>query len=325
MRLDRRLFLRAALATASSSFLPSRSEADDYPSKGARLVVGFPAGGPVDIAGRLIATWLSNRFAQEFVVDNRPGQSGNVATKSVVTSEPDGNTLLVCGPVNTINTTLFKGLDFDFNRDIAPVVALYSVPLVVEVHPSVPARTTADFIAYARAMSGEFKMGFAGQGTPQHIGIELFKAMTGVEVELVPYSGSAPALADLLAGKINAMFDPMPSSIAHIRRGDLIPIAVTTSSRSVVLPNVPSVAEAVPGYEAGSWFGIGAPKNTPKHIVERLNGEVNAALQSPGLQTQITELGGIKMGGSTAQFAEFITQETDKYARVIRSAGIELN
>jgi tripartite-type tricarboxylate transporter receptor subunit TctC len=325
MQLRRRDFLHAAMAVAGTSILPRVAAAEGYPSRTVRLVVGFPAGGPVDIAGRFIAPWLAQRFAQEFVVENKPGQSGNAATKSVVASEPDGNTLLICGPVNTINTTLFKGLDFDFTRDIAPVAPLYSVPLVVEVHPSVPVRTTAEFIAHAKAVPGKLRIGFAGKGTPQHIGIELFKAMAGIDATLVPYLGSAPALADLLAGRIDAMFDPMPSSIAHIRRGELIPIAVTTSNRSASLPDVPSAAETVPGYEAGSWFGIGAPKLTPTHIVERLNKEVNAALEDPGMQTRIAELGGTKIAGSSAQFAAFIAQETAKYARVIRSAGVDLN
>jgi tripartite-type tricarboxylate transporter receptor subunit TctC len=323
MHLRRRDFLKAAMATACTSIMPRLVAAEAYPSRTVRLVVGFPAGGPVDIAGRFIAPWLAQRFAQEFVVDNKPGQSGNAATKLVVTSESDGNTLLICGPVNTINTTLFKELDFDFTRDIAPVAALYSVPLVVEVHPSVPVRTPAEFIAHAKAMQRKLRIGFAGKGTPQHVGIELFKSMTGIDPTLVPYLGSAPALADLLAGRIDAMFDPMPSSIAHIRRGELIPIAVTTLNRSPSLPDVPSAAETVPGYEAGSWFGIGAPRLTPTHIVEKLNKEVNAALADPGMQARISELGGTKIGGPSAQFAEFIARETEKYARVIRSAAIE--
>ncbi len=325
MRLGKRDFLKAALATASTSILPRTAPAQAYPSRSVRLIVGFPAGGPVDIAGRFIAPWLSEKLAREFVVENQPGQSGNTATKSVVTAEPDGTTLLICGPVNTINTTLFKGLDFDFTRDIAPVAPLYRVPLVIEVNPSVPVRTTAEFIAHAKAHPGKLKIGFAGRGTPQHIGIELFKSMAGIDAALIPYLGSTPALADLLAGKIDAMFDPMPSSIAHIKRGELVPIAVTTSNRSAALPDVPSAAETIAGYEAGSWFGIGAPRMTPKDILERLNKEINAALENPGMLARMAELGGTRIAGSSAQFAEFIAQETEKYARVIRSAGIEMN
>ncbi|MBP0111503.1 MULTISPECIES: Bug family tripartite tricarboxylate transporter substrate binding protein [Bradyrhizobium] len=325
MQLRRRDFVNAALATIGTSVLPRIALAEGYPARSVRLVVGFPAGGPVDIAGRLIAPWLSERLGQEFVIENQPGQSGNVATRSVVKSDPDGHTLLVCGPVNTINSTLFKGLDFDFARDIAPVAFLYRVPLVIEVHPSVPVRTVTEFIAHAKANPGKLKIGFAGHGTPQHIGIELFRTMTGIDVALVPYLGSTPAVAALLAGSIDAMFDPMPSSIAHIRRGELIPIAVTTSNRSASLPDVPSAAETVPGYEAGSWFGIGAPRMTPTDIVERLNREVNAALENAAMKTRIAELGGTSILGSSTQFSEFIAQETEKYARVIRSAGIEVN
>lgn len=322
MRLQRRDFLKLTFATIGTAAVPRIALAESYPTRTVRLIVGFPAGGPVDIAGRVIAPWLSERLGQPFVVENQPGESGNAATRSVVKAEPDGYTLLICGPVNTINATLFKELDFDFGRDITPVAGLYRVPLVIEVHPSVPVRTVAEFVAYAKANAGKLKVGYAGRGTPQHVGIELFKTMTGIDVTLVPYLGSKPALSDLLAGNIHAMFDPMPSSISHIKRGELVPIAVTTLSRSASLPDVPPGADTVPGYEAGSWFGIGAPRATPKDIVEKINGEVNAAFASPRIKEKLAELGGDMMPGSPAQFQQFIVQETQKYADVIRSAGL---
>ena len=322
MRLQRRDFLKLTFATCGTAALTQIARAESYPTRTVRLIVGFPAGGPVDIAGRVIAPWLSERLGQPFVVENQPGESGNAATRSVVKAEPDGYTLLVCGPVNTINATLFKELDFDFGRDIAPVAGLYRVPLVIEVHPSVPIRTVAELVAYAKANAGKLKVGFAGRGTPQHVGIELFKAMTGIDVTLVPYLGSKPALSDLLAGNIHAMFDPMPSSISHLRRGELVPLAVTTLSRSASLPDVPAAADTVPGYEAGSWFGIGAPRATPKDVVDKLNGEINAAFANPSIKEKLAELGGEMMPGSKAQFEQFIVQETRKYAGVIRSAGL---
>ncbi|NOJ47217.1 Bug family tripartite tricarboxylate transporter substrate binding protein [Bradyrhizobium archetypum] len=322
MHLRRREFLRLTLAAMAAPVLPGIATAQIYPSRSVRLLVGFPAGGPVDIAGRLVAPWLSQRFGQPFVVDNQPGESGNAATRSVVRAEPDGHTLLICGPVNTINTTLFEAIDFSFERDITPVAGLYRVPLVIEVHPSVPVRTVSEFIAYAKANPGKIKVGFAGQGTPQHIAIELFKTMAGIDLTLIPYLGSAPALADLLNGSIQAMFDPMPSSIAHIKAGTLIPLAVTTPTRSANLPDVAVAADTVPRYEAGSWFGMGAPRGTPEVIVEKLNQEINEALKDAGIKTRLAELGAIPMPGPPAQFEKFIAQETEKYAEIIRSASI---
>lgn len=287
-------------------------------------MVGFPAGGPVDIAARIIAPWLAERLGQPFVVEHQPGESGNIATRSVVRAAPDGYTLLVCGPVNTINATLFQRLDYNFTRDIAPVASLWRVPLVIEVHPSVAAKTLPEFVAYAKANPGKLKIGFAGTGTPQHVAIELFKMMTGADFTLVPYVGSTPVLADLLVGKIDAMFDPMPSSISHIRSEKLIPLAVTTPSRSEALPDVPAASDLVPGYEAGSWFGIGAPKGTAPDIIEKLNTAVNAGLEIPRIKAQLAELGASAIPGSPAQFGSFIVQETEKYAGVIRTAKIKV-
>ena len=325
MNLHRRNFIKWATAAVATPILSWMAAAETYPTRTVRLVVGFPAGGPVDIAGRLIAPRLSEQLGQSFVVDNQVGESGNAATRSVVRAKPDGHTLLVCGPVNTINTTLFETLDFDFGRDIAPVASLYRVPLVIEVHPSVPVRTLTELIDYARSKPGKLRVGYAGKGTPQHVGIELFKAMAGIDLTLVPYLGSTPALNDLLAGSIDAMFDPMPSSIGHIKSGRLVPLAVTTLTRSAKLPTVPIAADTIPGYQAGSWFGIGAPRATPSTVVDKLNAAVNAALADPAIKERLSELGAIALPSSPAEFQTFVAQETARYAGVIRSAGISLN
>lgn len=322
MDTKRRRFLRSTLAAIATTALPAVAKAQAYPAHGSRLVVGFPAGGPVDIAGRLIAPWLSERLGQPFSVDNLPGESGNVATRSVVRAAPDGYTLLVCGPVNTINATLFDHLDFDFGRDVIAVGGLYRVPLVIEVNRSVPVRTVEELISYAKRNPGRLRVGFAGLGTPQHIGIELFRSMAAVDLTLVPYLGSAPALEDLLAGRIDAMFDPMPSSISHIKAGNLVPLAVTSPARSENLPDVPIAGDTVQGYQAGSWFGIGAPRGTPEAIVDKLNGSINEALGDVVIGAKLTELGASPIQGSPAQFAKFIADETEKYAVLIRSGAI---
>src|SRR6188474_1151053 len=325
MAILRRRFLQIATAALGSSFAYNAAWAEDYPSKAVRLLVGFPDGGPVDIAGRTIGAWLSDRFGQAFIVENRPGESGNIATRAVVKAAPDGYTLLVCGPVNVINTALFVGMDFDFGRDITAVAGLFRVPLVVEVNPARPISTVPELLAYARANPGRLKVAYAGTGTPQHLGIELFKAMAGVDLTLVPYAGSTPALEALLAGQADAMFDPMPSSIRLINSGRLRPLAVTTSRRLEALPQVPPMSDFVPGYEAGSWFGIGAPRGTPPAIITRLNTEINAGLTDPGVRTRVAELGGILMPGSPGAFAAFMAAESEKYRAVIRAAKIKSN
>jgi tripartite-type tricarboxylate transporter receptor subunit TctC len=322
MDVHRRKFLRFAAGGAVLPFASQCTGAQTYPTGPVRILVGFPAGGPVDIAARLITPWLSEQFGQTFLAENLPGESGNLATKAVVKAPPDGSTLLLCGPVNTINTTLFQDLEFDFTRDIAPVASLFRVPLVVEVNPKIPARTVAEFLALAKAQPGKIKVGYAGRGTPQHIGIELFKMMAGVDLTLVPYLGSPPALADLLSGKVDAMFDPLPSSIAHIRGGKLLPLAVTSLTRSEAMPNVPSMSDFVPGYEAGSWFGIGAPKNTPAGIIRRLNDAVNVGLGDLKIGARLAELGGTATPKSPGEFGSFISKETERFADVIRTAKI---
>lgn len=322
MDLHRRELLRFAAGGAVLPFVWQCAGMQTYPAGPVRILVGFPAGGPVDIAARLIAPWLSEQFGRPFVVENLPGESGNLATKAVVNAPPDASTLLLCGPVNAINTTLFPNLGFDFTQDIAPVASLFSVPLVVEVNRSVPAQTVPEFLALAKSQPGRIKVGYAGRGTPQHIGIELFKMMAGVDLTLFPYLGSPPALAALLSGEVDAMFDPLPSSIGHIRSGKLLPLAVTSLTRSEALPDVPPMSDFVPGYEAGSWFGLGAPKKTPDRIIRRLNDAVNAGLGDLRIKARLAELGGTATPRSPSEFASFLATEADRFALVIRAAKI---
>ncbi|VIO73296.1 hypothetical protein CI1B_49010 [Bradyrhizobium ivorense] len=323
MEVVRRRFLQLAAGAVAAQFLPRTALAQAYPTKPVRIIAGFPQGGAIDIAARLISPWLSERLGQPFVVENLPGGSGNIATAKVVKEVADGHTLLLCGPVNTINATLFEGtLDFNFTRDIVAVAGLYRVPLVVVINPSVPARSVAEFLSYVRGNPGKLKVAYAGKGTPQHVAIELFKLMAGIDLTLVPYSGSAPALADLLGGQAHVMFDPIPSSIGHIRSGKLIALAITATTPSLALPDVPLMGNFVPGYEAGSWFGVGAPRNTPTGIIAMLNTEINAGLAAPKIMAQLAELEGTAMPGSAADFAAFIASETEKYAKVVRAANI---
>ena len=323
MDVQRRRFFQLASSTVLGLALPLPARAEAYPSQAVRIVVGFPAGGPLDIAARTVAPFLSSRFGQEFVVENRPGASGNTAASEVVKAAPDGHTLLLCGPVNTINATLFETLDFDFSRDIAPVAAIARVPLVVEVNPVVPARSVPELLAFARDNPGRLRIGRAGTGTPQHVAIELFQLMAGVRATAVAYLGSAPALADLLRGEVDAMFDPAPSSMPHIRAGRLVPLATTGPARSEMLPDVPAMDEFLPGYEACSWFGLGAPRDTPGQVIQLLNTAVNDGLADGTVQARFRELGATVMPGSPANFGRFITTETDRYRRVIWSARIK--
>jgi tripartite-type tricarboxylate transporter receptor subunit TctC len=324
MAIARRHFLQIAAGVLGSSVENTAVWAEDYPTRAVRLLVGFPAAGPVDIAGRTIGGWLSERLGQPFIVENRPGESGNIATRTVVKAAPDGYTLLVCGPVNVINSSLFEGLDFDFGHDITAVAGMFRVPLVVEVNPSLPISTVPELLTFAHSNPGKLRVAYAGIGTPQHIGIELFKVMAGVDLTLVPYAGSAPALEALLAGQADVMFDPLPSSIGLINGGRLRPLAVTTPSRSDALPQVAPMSDFVPGYQAGSWFGIGAPSGTPQSIITRLNTEINAGLDDLGIRTRLAGLGGMVMPGSPVAFASFIAAETEKYRYVIRMANIRL-
>jgi tripartite-type tricarboxylate transporter receptor subunit TctC len=300
------------------------ANAQTYPTRPVRILVGFPKGGPVDIAARLVAPWLSERLGQPFSVENHPGQSGNVATGEGLKAPADGYTLLLCGPVNTINTTLYPDLDFNFTRDSVPIAGISRVPLVVEVNPAFNVRSVPEFLAYAKAHPGEIRVAYAGKGTPQHIGIEMFRMMAGVDLSLVPYLGSTPALADLLAGKVQMMFDPIPSSMEHIRNRRLIPLAVTSKRPLESLPDVPAMSRYVPGYEAESWFGLVAPRGTPASVVRILNREVNAALADPKIRQSLADMGAQAFAGTPASFGRFMDRETVKYRKVITDARITL-
>jgi tripartite-type tricarboxylate transporter receptor subunit TctC len=295
--------------------------AQAYPSRPVRLIVGFPAGGPTDITARVMAQWLSERLGQQVVVDNRAGAGSNIAAEGVVNAPPDGYTLLLVGATNAINATLYENLNFNFIRDIAPVAGIIRVPLIMEVHPSVQVKTVAEFIAYAKARPGKINMGSGGIGTTLHVSGELFKMMTGVDMLHVPYRGAGPMLTDLLGGQVQVVFDPMPSSIGYVKAGQLRPLAVTTATRSEALPDLPSVGDVVPGYEASTWYGVGAPKNTPVEIIDKLNKDINAGLADPRLKTRLTELGGMMLTGSSADFGRFIADETQKWAKVVKFSG----
>lgn len=281
------------------------------------MVVGFPAGGPVDIAARFICPLLSGLLGERFVVENLPGDSSNAATQHVVASAPDGRTLLLCAIVNTINTALFPELPFDFERDLVAVAGLYRVPLVVEVHPRFPADNLLGLIDFAHRHPGELRVGYAGKGTPQHIGIELFKSLAGVDLTLVPYAGSAAVLEDLLGGRVHAMFDPLPSSIDHIRAGRLRALATTSSGPLDVLPDVPLLPDVLPGYEGGSWFGISAPRGTPADRIRALNAATNAALKDPATMQRMNAFGATPLPGSSESFAAFVREETRRHAEAI--------
>ena len=325
MQLLRRHVLTLAATAAALPAVSRVARAQAYPSRPVRIIVGFTPGGPMDIAARLMGQWLSERLGQPFVIENRPGAGGNLGTEMVVRAPPDGHTLLVCGPVNTINMAVYEGLSFNFSRDIAPVAGIARVPLVMEVNPSVPAMTVPEFIAYARANPGRINMASAGNGTPHHVAGELFKLMAGVNLLHVPYRGSAPALTDLLGGQVQVMFDAMPSSIEHIRAGRLRPLAVTTAARSEALPEIPSLSDVLPGYEASSWYGIGAPSNTPADIVDRLNREINAGLADTRIKARLAELGATAMPGSPTDLGKHIADETEKWGKVVRAANIKVD
>jgi len=286
------------------------------------LIVGFAAGGGGDFGARLIGQWLSERLAQPFIIENRPGAGSNIAADAVVHAPADGYTLLLVSSANASNATIYDKLNFNFLRDIAPVAGMFRVPNVVEVHPSVPANTVPEFIAYAKANPAKISMASAGIGTTSHLAGELFKLMTGVNLVHVPYRGSAPALTDLLGGQVQVLFDPVASSIEHIRAGKLHALAVTTTTRSTALPDIPAVADFVPGYEASLSVGIGAPRNTPVEIVDKLNKEINAALANPKFNAQLADVGGTALVGTPADFGKLIADETEKWAKLVRAANI---
>jgi tripartite-type tricarboxylate transporter receptor subunit TctC len=320
----RRQFLHLAAGAVALPVLPRIARAQSYPSRPVRIIVGFPPGGSMDIVGRLLGQWLSDRLGQQFVVENRPGASSNISTEAVARAAPDGYTLLMISNANTINATLFDKLNFDFARDIAVVASAIDTPLVMEVNPSLPVRTVAEFITHAKANPGTINMASPCMGTPPHVAGELFKMMAGVHMLHVPYRGDAPAIADLIAGQVQVMFGVLPSSIEHIRAGKLRALAVTTAARSNALPDVPTVADFVQAYQASLWFGVGAPKNTPAAIIDMLNGEINAALASPKLKARLAELGATPVVSSPAAFAKFVADDTTKWAQVIKAANIKI-
>lgn len=299
--------------------------ADEYPSRPVRWIVAFPPGGSTDVLARIMGEYLQRKLGQPFLIDNRPGAGNNIGTEMVVKAAPDGYTLLLVNPANAINTTLYRRLNFDFIRDILPVGGFVRVPNMMEVNPDVPARTVAEFIAYARANPGKVNMASSGIGTSIHLSGELFMAMTGVKMTHVPYRGSAPALTDLIGGQVQVLFDNLPSSVEHIRAGKLRPLAVTTERRSDAFPDVPTVGETVPGYEASAWFGMGVPKGTPRPIIDRLNAVINEALADPAMQKRLADLGGTPIAGTPEEFGRIVAEETEKWRKVIGSAGIKID
>lgn len=323
MEFPRRTFLHLAAGAAALPATSRMSRAQAYPSRPGRIIVGFAAGGATDIQARLMGQWLSDRLGQQFIIENRAGASGNIGTEAVAKAAPDGYTLLQIVTPHAINAALYSNLNFDFMRDIAPVVCAAKLAYVVVVHPSVPAKTIPEFIAYARANPGKINYGSAGPGTPQNISCELFKMMTGVDLVHVPYRGGAPAMTDLVGGHLHVIFAPLSEAIEHIKAGKVRALAVTTTARLDVLPDIPTIADFVPGYEASGFAGIGVPKNTPADIVDLLNKELNAGLADPKIKTRIVELGGTVAGGTPAEFGKLLSEATEKWAKVIRVAGIK--
>jgi tripartite-type tricarboxylate transporter receptor subunit TctC len=319
----RRTFMHLASGAAALPVLSRASWAQAYPSRTVRIVVGFPAGGATDIQARLMGEWLTERLGQQFIVENKPGASGNIGTETVAKSPADGYTLLQVVTPHAINAALYSNLSFDFMRDIAPVICAARLAYVVVVNPSVPVATLPEFIAYAKANPGKINYGSAGMGTPQNIACELFKMMAGVNLVHVPYKGGAPAVADLISGHVQVVFAPISESIQQIKAGRLRPLAVTTTARLDVLPEVPPIADFVPGYEASGFAGIGVPKNTPVEIVNLLNKELNAGLADSKIRGRIVELGGTVLGGTPQEFGAILAEATDKWAKVIKFAAIK--
>lgn len=320
--LSRRQFAPLAAAALALPAISRRAWAQTYPTQPVRLVVGFAPGSTTDILARLIAQWLSQRLGQQFVIENRPGAGGNIGAEAVVRASPDGYTLLMVPPAVAANATLYEHLSFNFVRDTTPVAGVVRVPNVVEVHPSVPVKSVAELIAYAKDHS-KLSFASAGIGTASHLAGELFNAKTGLHIQHVPYHGDGPAMVDLIGGQVQVGFATMTASIGHIRAGRLRPLAVTTLQRSDALPDVPTVADTVPGFEASSWFGISAPKGTPAEIVARLNREINAGLADPTIHARLADMGGMPLTGTPAEWGKLIVDETEKWSKVIRAAGIK--
>jgi tripartite-type tricarboxylate transporter receptor subunit TctC len=323
MKLPRRNFLHLAAGFAALPVVSRFAWAQAYPSRPVRIIVGFAPGGATDIMARLMGQSLSERLRQPFVIENKPGAATNIATEAVVNAAPDGYTLLVVTSVNAINASVYEKLNFNLIRDVVPVASIHREPFVMEANPSVPVKTVAEFIAYAKANPGKLTMASAGIGSGNHISGELFKMMTGVNLVHVPYRGGGPALVDLISGQVQVLFATMSSSIEYVRAGKLRALAVTTATRSSVLPDIPTVAEFVPGYESSFWTGVGAPKNTPAEIVDKLNKEMNATLADPKFKARLADLGGTALSGSPLDFGKFVADETDKWAKVVKFAGVK--
>ena len=321
MKRPRRRFLYLAAAAAALPAVSRIASAQAYPTRPVRFIIGYPPGGSADITARLLGQWLSERLGQPFVIESRPGASTNIATEAVVRAPPDGYTLLLVAPANAINATLYEKLNHNFMRDIAPVAGLIRFPNVIVVNPSVPAKTVPELIAYAKANPGKLNMASSGNGSTIHVSGELFKMMTGVNMVHVPYRGGAPALTDMISGQVQVMFDNVPTSIEFIRAGKLRALAVTTATRSEVLPDLPTVADFVPGYEASAWYGVGVPKGTPDDIIDKLNKEINAILAEPKAKARLADLGASLLAGSPADFGKLVADETEKWGKVVKFSG----
>ncbi len=323
MKLPRRRFLHLAAGAVALPAVSRGAWAQSFPNRQVRIVVGTAAGGANDVLARLIGQWLSERLGQPFVIENRLGAASNLATEIVVRAPPDGYTLLMVSPSSAINATLYSKLNFVFLRDIAPVGGIIRVPGAIEVHPSFPATNVSEFIAYAKANPGKLNFGSGGVGTSTHMAGELFKMMAGIEMTHVPYRGAAPAMTDLISGQLQVMFATLVTSIGYIRAGTLRALAVTTTTRSETMPDIPTVAESLPGYESSDWFGVGTSKDTPPEIVDRLNKEINAGLADPKLKARLTDLGGLVIPASPAAFGKLVAEETEKWGKVVKFAGIK--
>jgi tripartite-type tricarboxylate transporter receptor subunit TctC len=321
MALPRRRFLQFAAAAVAAPAVARSAFAQGYPTRSVRLIIGYTPGGSADITARLMGQWLTERMGQPFVVESRPGGGTNIATEAVVRAAPDGYTLLLVAPANAINATLYEKLNYDFIRDTTPIAGLIRFPHVMEVNPGVPAKSVPEFIAYANANPGKINYASSGNGSTIHMSAELFKMMAGVDLVHVPYRGGAPALTDMLAGQVQVMFDNLPTSLEHIRAGKLRPLAITSTTRAALLPDLPTVADFVPGYESSAWYGVGAPKGTPAEIVDRLNREINAILADPKAKARVAEMGATLITGSPADFGRLVADETEKWGKVVKFAG----
>jgi tripartite-type tricarboxylate transporter receptor subunit TctC len=314
----------AVFALALSALVSSPAFALDYPTRPVRWVVGFPPGGTTDVLARIIAQWLSDKMGEQFIIENKPGGGNNIGTEYVVRSQPDGYTMLLVNPANGINATLYTNLSFNLIRDIAPVAGIVRTPNVMEVTNSLPAKTVAEFIAYCKANPGKINMASSGSGTSVHMSGELFKSMTGCDMVHVPYKGAGPALVDLIAGQVHVLFDNLPSSVGHIKAGTIRALAVTSAEREPSFPDLPTVGETVPGYEATAWFGIGMPAGTPREIIDKINAEVNRALADPKMLARLAELGGKPIAGTPEDFGKVIAAETEKWAPIVKASGAKV-